>query len=457
MHSSALLLGISVLLSFGSAMVRVPPQQADPKPADPKPADPAGGAPTKQVVLPQQQTDPSKPVSAAPAKPGADKAPFKPEELEQLLAPIALHPDDLISQILMAATYPVEVVQAERWVKANPKLTGDPLAKELEKQSWDPSVKSLVNFPQVLTMMSEKLDWTVNLGNAFIGQQKEVMDTIQKLRKKAKDAGNLDSSKEQKVSTSNAEGKEVIVIESSDPQVIYVPTYNPTVIYGTWPYPAYPPYYWYPPAYVPPPYPAFHFGVGLAVGVAWGYAWGHCGWGNSDVDIDINRNTNINNNIDRGKYKQQLDKSGVNGGKGQFKHDASHRQGVSYRDQATSKKFGGPTASDRSASRDSFRGRSDAAQPKASDRAGGAGDRSGAAGNKAGASDRSGAGNRDGGSSGAGTNRGGASSSRSNAFDGAKQGGSSARAASSRGNASRSASPSAGARPRSGGGGRRGR
>jgi hypothetical protein len=132
---------------------------------------------------------------------GADRPALKPEELDQMLAPIALHPDDLLSQILMAATYPIEVVQADRWVKANPKLAGDALAKELEKQTWDPSVRSLVNFPQVLAMMSEKLDWTVNLGNAFLGQQKKVMDAIQKLRAKAKEAGNLESTKEQKVTT----------------------------------------------------------------------------------------------------------------------------------------------------------------------------------------------------------------------------------------------------------------
>jgi hypothetical protein len=454
MHSTAILLGMSVLLSSGATFVRVGvrvgPPQAEPKQEPPKNSIP------KQVVLPPPGD--AKSQEAAP-KGEKEKAPFKPEELEQLLAPVALHPDDLLSQILMAATYPVEVVQAERWLKANPKLTGDALAKELEKQTWDPSVRSLVNCPQVLTMMSEKLDWTVNLGNAFIGQQKEVMDTIQKMRAKAQEAGNLKSSKEQKVSTEKEEGKEVIVIEQSDPQVIYVPTYNPTVIYGSWPYPAYPPYYWYPPAYVPPPYPAFHFGVGVAVGVAWGYAWGNCNWGGSDVDIDVNRNTEFNRNIDRGSHAQQLDRNGTNKGKGNFKHDPSHRQGVSYRDNATSKKFGGPTASDRSASRDSFRGK-DSAAPKASDRAAGAG-------NKAGAGDRAGAGNkpsasdRSAGSSGsrgnAAADRGGSAKSRSNAFEGAKQGGSSARAASDRGRSSRSSSPSAGARSRGGGGGRRGR
>jgi uncharacterized protein DUF3300 len=419
-----------------------PPQEKNPPPAtNPPPAKPQADpqANPAQAKPPQQTTGSTM---------GADKPPAKQEELDQLLASIALYPDDLLSQVLMASTYPIEVVQAERWVKANSKLTGDALAKALEKQSWDASVKSLVNVPQVLTMMSEKLDWTVSVGNCFIGQQKEVMETVQKLRAKAKEAGNLASTKEQKVSTENQDGKEVIVIEQSSPEVIYVPTYNPAVIYGTWPYPAYPPYYWYPPAYVPPPYPAFHFGVGFAIGVAWGYAWGHCGWGSSDVDIDVNRNTNINRNIDRGKYAQQLDKrGGGQGGRGQFKHDPAHRGGVAYRDQKTAKQFGGASTADAAKARDSFRGRTDSgAAPKAGDRAGGSAGAGNRAGDRPSASQpKAGSGNRTSGSSG-----------RSNAFDGASQGGRETRAASDRGRSSRSASSSAGARPR-GGGGRRGR
>lgn len=425
----------TLLLIPGSPPVADPPPQATGAQEPPKPQQP----PTPAPAAPPKQTT----VPSSGSTMGADKPPSKPEELEQMLAAVALYPDDLLSQLLMAATYPIEVVQAERWVKANSKLTGDALAKALEKQTWDPSVKSLVNTPQVLTMMSEKLDWTVSLGNAFIGQQKEVMETVQKLRAKAKEAGNLASTKEQKVSTENQDGKEVIVIEQTDPQVIYVPTYNPTVIYGSWPYPAYPPYYWYPPAYVPPPYPAFHFGVGFAMGVAWGYAWGHCNWGGGDVDIDVNRNTNINRNIDRGKYAQQLDKrGGGQGGKGKWNHDAAHRGGVAYRDQATAKKFGGASTADAARARDSYRGRADTgAANKAGDRAGGAGNR---AGDRPSASQPK-AGNRSG------------STGRSNGFDGARQGGKETRAASDRGRSSRSASSSAGARPRGGGGGRRGR
>lgn len=252
------------------------------------------------------------------------------EELAQLLAPIALYPDELVSQILMASTYPLEIVQADRWAKSHKQSAGDVLAKELEKENWDPSVKSLVNFPTVLSSMSEKLDLTTKIGDAFLAQQKDVMDTIQELRKKAYDAGNLKTTKEQKVVVE----KEVIIIQPADPQVVYVPTYSPTVVYGTWMYPAYPPYYYYPPP--PPAYPAYHFAAGVAVGVAWGYAWGNCDWHGGDVEINHNQNVNINKNIDRSKYQNRVS----NTGKGTWKHDPSHRKNVAYRDNATAKKFG---------------------------------------------------------------------------------------------------------------------
>jgi hypothetical protein len=127
---------------------------------------------------------------------GAPSKVFKQEELDQLLAPIALYPDDLLTQILMASTYPLEVVQAERWAKQNKSLKGDALKAALDKQTWDDSVKALVPFPDVLTMMSEKLEWTQKLGDAFLAQQKDVMDTVQSLRRKANAAGNLKSSNE---------------------------------------------------------------------------------------------------------------------------------------------------------------------------------------------------------------------------------------------------------------------
>ncbi len=260
------------------------------------------------------------------------------EQLEQLLAPVALYPDSLLTQILMASTYPLEVVKAMNWLKQNRDLKGDALAAALEKQQWDPSVKSLVNFPDVLQMMNDKLDWTQQLGDAFLAQQKDVMNTVQKLRGKARAEGNLKTTKEQKVIVEKE--TQTIIIEPSNPQVVYVPTYNPTVVYGVWPYPAYPPYYYYPPGYAAGA-AAFGFATGVAVGAAWGYAWGHADWHGGDVDVDVNRNANINRNIDRTKYegKGKLDQSG----KGTWNHDPSHRQGVAYRDNSTAQKFGQQT------------------------------------------------------------------------------------------------------------------
>ena len=279
--------------------------------------------------------------------------PFKQEELDQLLAPIALYPDSLLAQIFMASTYPLEVVQAGKWAKANQNLKGDALAAALEKEKWDPSVKSLVNFPQVLDMMNEKLDGTQKLGDAFLAQQKDVMDTVQKLRAKAEEQGNLKTTEEQKVVVEKE--TKTIIIESASPEVVYVPTYNPTVVYGPWWYPSYPPYYYYPPGYVAGA-ALFSFGVGVAIGAAWGYAWGGCNWRRGDVNIDINRNTNINNNIDRSKHQNKVTTG--QGGRGEWKHNPEHRKGVSYRDQGTAQKFDRGASRD-AKSRESFRGRAE--------------------------------------------------------------------------------------------------
>jgi hypothetical protein len=288
------------------------------------------------------------------AKSGGGDKPFKQEVLDQLLAPIALYPDSLLAQIFMASTYPLEVVEAARWAKKNQDLKGNALTSALEKENWDPSVKSLVNFPQVLGMMNEKLDWTQKLGDAFLAQQKAVMDTVQKLRSKAEAEGNLKSNEKQKVVVEKE--TKTIIIEPSNPEVVYVPTYNPTVVYGTWSYPAYPPYYYYPPGYAAGA-ALFSFGVGVAVGAAWGYAWGGCNWRGGDVDVNINRNININNNIDRSKYKNNMTRG--QGGQGEWKHNPEHRKGVSYRDQATAQRFDRGASRD-AQSREAFRGRAEA-------------------------------------------------------------------------------------------------
>jgi uncharacterized membrane protein YgcG len=253
---------------------------------------------------------------------GAPAKTIKQEELDQLLAPIALHPDNILTQILMGSTYPLEVVQAERWAKQNKSLKGDAMKAALEKQPWDPSVKSLVPFPDVLTMMSEKLDWTQKLGDAFLAQQKDVMDTVQKLRRKAVEAGNLKSSKEQEL---KKEG-DIIIIQSASPQVVYVPTYNPTVVYGTWWYPAYPPY----PVYVyPPGAAAFTFTMGVVVGASWHGGGCHTDWHGGTINIDNSININ----------RPETRPSGGGPKAEQWKHNPEHRKGVAYRDTATRDKY----------------------------------------------------------------------------------------------------------------------
>jgi Protein of unknown function (DUF3300) len=328
-------------------------------------------------------------------------ASFKPEEIEQLVAPIALYPDSLVSQILMASTYPLEVVEADRWAKQNKNQKSDAFAAALEKQSWDPSVKSLVNFPQVLSMMSEKLEVTQKLGDVFLAQQKDVLDAVQRLRVKAQKEGNLKTTKEQKVIVEQptpTQQTTIIKIEPADPQVVYVPTYNPTVVYGAWPYPAYPPYPYYPPGYVAAT-SMFSFAAGVAVGAAWGYAWGGCNWHGGDVDIDVNRNTNINNtHINREQYKQNFQARGQREG-GSFQHDPSHRKGVGYRDQATSQKFNRGGDAQAAKSREQFRGRAESGRQELAREGGGPGakgglgDRGGLEG-KGGIGDRSGIGEK---------------------------------------------------------------
>ena len=202
------------------------------------------------------------PQPSTAAAPSAEAKTFSQAELDQLVAPIALFPDALLAQVLMASTYPIELVYADRWIAGNPGLKGTALEDALQSQTWDPAVKSLTTFPQVLQMMSSKLDWTQKLGDAFLAQQTDVMATVQTLRAKALAEGTLKDSKEQKVIVVTENNVTIIKIEPADPEVVYVPTYDPSVVYGTWPYPGYPPYYWYPPGY----YPGGGFAAGIIIG-----------------------------------------------------------------------------------------------------------------------------------------------------------------------------------------------
>jgi len=278
---------------------------------------------------------------------------FKQEELDQMLAPIALYPDSLLAQVLMASTYPLEIVQADRFAKKNKELKGDKLLEAGKNEDWDPTVKSLLQFPDVIAMMSDKLDWTTKLGDAFLAQQKDVMDSVQRLRKKAQESGNLKTTKEQTVVVE----KETIIIQPANPQVIYVPSYSPTVVYGTWAYPAYPPYPYYPPGYGMAA-ATFGFMAGVAVGSS-GCCWGNCNWGSGNIDIDINHNNNFtknNYNKDRVSHYQ---KQGGQGSRQQWQHNPENRKGAAYRDNATAQKFNRGSSAEAVKSREAFRGRAE--------------------------------------------------------------------------------------------------
>jgi hypothetical protein len=249
------------------------------------------------------------------------------EEIDQLMAPIALYPDDLLVQVLTAATYPLEIVMAARWV-ADPKnaaLKGDALAQALQAQSWDPSVKSLVPFPAVLKMMSDKLDWTQKSGDAFLAQEQDCLASVQRLRQRAQSAGKLTSTKQQTVTTQG----QAIAIAPTDPDVVYVPAYDPGVVYGTWPYPNYPPYYY-------PPPPGYALATGLATGLAFGagvaitrglWGWGSPNWGTGSINVNVNRFNAIN--VNRTAISANT-----------WQHNGVHRQGVAYRDAGTRQRFG---------------------------------------------------------------------------------------------------------------------
>jgi len=225
---------------------------------------------------------------AAPAAPSARL--LKPAELDQLVAPIALYPDPLLAQVLMASAYPLDIVQAERWLEANKNLKGDQLKAAVDKQTWDDSIKSLVATPDVLALMSSKLDWTQKLGDAVVAQQADVMDAIQRLRTKAQANNKLQTTKEQTVTVQQVQNRQVIAIEPTDPNEVYVPYYDSGVVYGDWPYPDYPPEYWPAPGYIGAGLLAtgVAFGAGYALGrwASGGNYWGGgVNWGNGNINI----------------------------------------------------------------------------------------------------------------------------------------------------------------------------
>jgi hypothetical protein len=251
-------------------------------------------------------------------------------QLDALVAPIALYPDALLSEILMASTYPLEVVAADRWVDANKSLQGDALKAALDQQNWDDSVKSLAATPDVLDMMNNKLDWTQQLGDAVLAQQPDVMDAIQRLRVKAQANNKLQSTSQQTVTTQSTGGRQYIYIAPTDPDEIYVPYYDPSVVYGPWPYPDYPPYYWPPPAYIGAGLIAtgLAFGTGYALGrwVSGGYRWGGgFNWGGNNINV-----------------KRSISGNNINGNN--WTHNPAHRGSVRYSNPSVAAKFGGNNA-----------------------------------------------------------------------------------------------------------------
>lgn len=261
----------------------------------------------------------------------APAPPYSAAQLDQLLAPIALYPDALLGQILMASTYPLEVVEAARWAAdpANAALTGDALISALETLDWDPSVKALVPIPSVLQMMNSRLDWMQRLGDAFLVQKADVMDAVQRLRRQAQSAGTLMSTPQQTVTT---EG-EAIGIEPASPDVLYVPAYDPGVVYGPWSYPDYPPYFFPPPPYYyyPPLLVGIEFGIGFAiVHPYWG--WNHWDWRHHRIDVDAHRVNVINRHAIEYFHRPPFEGH-------EWVHNPQHRVGVPYRNPQVRERF----------------------------------------------------------------------------------------------------------------------
>ncbi len=264
------------------------------------------------------------------------------DQLDSLVAPIALYPDPLLAQVLVASTYPLELIQLQQFLDKHKDLKDKALTDAVMKEDWDASIQAMAVLPEVVKRLATDIKWTTDLGNAFLAQQSDVMDAVQRMRVKAKDTGNLKSTEQQKVETKVVENKSVVVIEPANPQVVYVPSYNPVVVYGA---PVYP----YPPIYYPPPgyyaaSMAISFGVGMAVGAAWGGGWGwNSGWGGNN-NIVINNNNNFVNNSNRQNInanRQNFNNAGNRTGGNTWQHNPQHRGGAPYSNQATANRFSG--------------------------------------------------------------------------------------------------------------------
>jgi hypothetical protein len=372
------------------------------------------------------------------------------DQLDSLVAPIALYPDPLLSQILVASTYPLEIVQLHQWMQKNSTMSPEKMVEEVKKQDWDASVQAMVVFPDLVKILTENIRTTADIGNAFLVQQSDVMDAVQRMRGKAKNNGHLKTTEQQTVETKVIESKEVIIIEPSKTEVVYVPSYDPVVVYGAAPYYPYPAYY-YPPAGYYYGGLALSFGVGMMVGAAWGGGWGWgCGWGGGN-NVYINHNNNFNRNVDRQNNRGGRNQASPKGGRSNWQHNPQHRGGTPYSNRATAKQYGGTARGDSMANRQAS-ARSN--QSKYGNR------------QSAGVSDRSSMGSRGGdrGASASTVNRGGgggdrignrttSNGSRGSSFGSGGGSRSSSMASSSRGRSSMGGSRSGGGGMRGGGGG----
>jgi hypothetical protein len=285
-------------------------------------------------AMQQQQTQPAQqqtqPQTQQPAGPSTPAAKISNQQLDSLVAPIALYPDPLLGQMLVASTYPLEIVQLHQWLEQNKNLKDKALSDAVMKKGWDPSVQAMARFADVVKQMATNIAWTDDLGNAFLAQQNDVMDAVQRMRTKAVEKGALKTTEQQTVETKVVEQKTVVVVQPAKTEVVYVPSYDPVAIWGA-------PYYPYP-AYAYPAYPAggmlLGFGVGLAVGAAWGGGWGwNTGWGNNNVYVNRN-NTFVNNSnrVNGGRY---------GGANGQWRHNPAHRGGAPYANQSVANRYNG--------------------------------------------------------------------------------------------------------------------
>jgi hypothetical protein len=277
--------------------------------------------------------------AAPPGDATPSYTPQAPDQLDQLVAPIALYPDSLVAQILSAATFPAQIVEADRWVQAHPDLKDDALAQAVDQQNWDPSVKALCAFPSVLGNLDKNISWTSSLGDAYYNQQQDVMDAIQRMRRKAQSAGNLKSTPQQVVQD---EGSDV-VIQPAQPDVVYVPAYDPWLVYGypiaPWPY-----WYNYPGIWFGGPYLSFGVGFGIGYWGGFGWGWGHWGfdWRNRYVVYNHNRyysrtNTfyNRNNYYRRGGERGVANNVNRGGERGEAGRENFGRGGVENRGETT--------------------------------------------------------------------------------------------------------------------------